>query len=256
MRVAARSAVVLVAAVVLGGCGGGNGCGSSCTRVLFVGNSYTYVNDLPATFASLAESGHHPVETGMLAWGGATLGGHAIDAETRSALGASRWSDVVLQEQSQIPAVPSLRQTQMYPPARKLVAVVRDVGARPLFFVTWAHRDGWPEEGIPDYATMQAAVDAGYLEIAREQNVPVVPVGYAWWITLAQERGGTLWQEDGSHPTPEGTYLAACVFYAAVFRESPVGLAFQNGLPPEQAARLQKTAADVVLGHAAEWGLG
>ena len=33
-----------------------------CTRVFFLGNSYTSVNDLPATFASLAWSGGHRVE--------------------------------------------------------------------------------------------------------------------------------------------------------------------------------------------------
>ena len=64
-----------------------------------------------------------------------------------------------------------------------------------------------------------------------------------------------LWQDDGSHPTVAGTYLAACVFYASIFHESPVGLAYDAGLAKELAASLQQGAADTVLTDQAQWGL-
>ena len=91
--------------------------------------------------------------------------------------------------------------------------MIREAGATPVFFLTWAHRDGWPENGMDDYSSMQEAIDDGYLAIAREQNAAVAPVGYAWWALLHQDPEAALWQNDGSHPTVEGTYLAACVFY-------------------------------------------
>ena len=80
---------------------------------------------------------------------------------------SAKWNIVVLQEQSQIPAVDQFRQQQMYPAARTLVAMARDASAQPVFFLTWAHRDGWPENGLDDYGSMQAAIDDGYLAIAR-----------------------------------------------------------------------------------------
>jgi hypothetical protein len=239
------------------GCTGSSACdnpsSAACTRVLFIGNSYTFENDLPTMFATLAHSGGQSVETGIVAEGGATLAEHAASAETATALASKRWRFVVLQEQSEIPSVPEFRQDQMYPAARQLVGMVRDAGAAPVFFLTWAHRDGWPENGMPDYVSMQSAIDDGYLAIAAEQNATVAPVGYAWWTLLAEDPGAALWQDDGSHPTVEGTYLAACVFYATIFRESPLGLHYHAGLPGDEAATVQEIAANVVLTDSARW---
>jgi len=58
-----------------------------------------------------------------------------------------------------------------------------------------------------------------------------------------------LWQDDGSHPTEQGTYLAACVFYSVIFHQSPEGLTFTAQLPSETAQLLQKSAAHVVLNN-------
>src|SRR5258708_15766152 len=91
---------------------------SDCTRVLFLGTSYTYVNALPAGFGQLAWSGGHRVETGLQAEGGWTLQQHAEASSTASLIGGSTWRYVVLQEQSQLPASVSDRQASMYPAAK------------------------------------------------------------------------------------------------------------------------------------------
>ena len=133
--------------------------------------------------------------------------------------------------------------------------MVRDQGAQPIFYLTFAHQGGWPEEGLPDYQSMQSAIDDGYLQIAGQLGVPVAPVGAAWQTVVDGSSAPSLWQPDGSHPTAGGTYLAACVFYAAIFRESPVGLGDEDGLPESEAHTLQSVAASTVLGDPAEWGL-
>jgi hypothetical protein len=102
---------------------------------------------------------------------------------------------------------------------------------------------------------MQTAIDTGYLGIANQLGVPVAPVGVAWEAVVGQASHPPLWQSDGSHPTVSGTYLAACVFYATIFRESPVGLGDDGGLPAAQARDLQVVAAATVLGDPTEWGL-
>jgi hypothetical protein len=247
-------AVAMPVAVVLGGLyvtrtPTNPGCaslpsGATCTRILFVGNSYTAVNDLPTMFATLAWSGGHHVDTGALDPGGATLADHVSAPETTATLGSSRWNIVVLQDQSEQPASDYARQTEMYPAARQLVALVRAAGARPVYYVTFAHRDGWPEYGLSTYAAMQAAIDVGYRGIAAEQQATVAPVGDAWAVVVAREADPALWQADGSHPTTKGTYLAACVFYASVFGQSPVGLSYHGDLSGDEAAKLQAVAAD------------
>jgi hypothetical protein len=64
-----------------------------------------------------------------------------------------------------------------------------------------------------------------------------------------------LWQDDGSHPTTKGTYLAACVFYASIFGKSPAGLKFHADLSDSDAAQSQEAGAGTVLGDPSKWGL-
>jgi len=220
---------------------------SSTTRILFIGNSYTYVNNLPKMFANLSKSGGHRVETAMSAKAGWTLSDHVKFADTMDQWESSTWDIVILQEQSQIPASDIFREQEMYPAARVLVAKIRELGATPLFFLTPAHLDGWPEEGLPDYASMQAQINIGYWGIANELNAPVAPAGIAWSTVRGQNPELTLWQSDGSHPAEQGTYLTACVFYAVIFHESPQGINYRGNLSKEVAQILQKIASQTVL---------
>jgi hypothetical protein len=220
---------------------------NACTRVLFLGNSYTFVNDLPNTFASLARSGGYKVEVDMSAQGGWTLANHLQSPESLDAIQSKAWDFVVLQEQSQIPAVELSRTQAMYPAARELVRRIRQQGASPVFFITWAHRGGFPENGMNDYASMQAQINAGYSAIAQELGARIAPVGSAWQTAVDGHPELELWQADGIHPTEQGTYLAACVFYAAIFHESPRGLRYRAGLPKATAETLQTLASQAVL---------
>jgi hypothetical protein len=235
-------------------CTPGPGPGS-CLRILFIGNSYTYVNDLPDMFTRLAKAGGHRVETGTAAQGGWTLSAHAGSAETLNKLKSSKWDIVVLQEQSQVPAFEQARTTTMYPAGRLLVRQIEAGGATPIFFLTWGRRDGLPENGLSGYETVQSRLTDGYLRIAQELGVPVAPVGEAWLTAKGKDPDLELWQGDGSHPTEQGTYLAACVFYAAIFRQSPEELSYLARVPKKTASVLQTTAAVVVLNDPKRWNL-
>jgi len=240
----------LIFILVLSSCASAYNCDAqdiSCTRILFIGNSYTFVNDLPNTFAKLAKAGKHKLEVGMAAQGGLTLADHVKSTDTLNALNSQKWTYIVLQEQSQIPSVQQSRTYTMYPAARTLVKQIRDIGATPLFFLTWAHRAGWQGYGMRDYESMQVQINNGYYGIAQELNVSVAAVGSAWLAAVRAHPELTLWQEDGSHPSEEGTYLAACVFYAVIFKESPVGLTYRANLSKDIATTLQTIASKTVL---------
>jgi len=250
--------LLLAILIALSGCAHEPNCTDNpelCTKVLFIGNSYTYVNDLPGVFTELAESGHHPVETGLLAQGGWTLADHVNNSDTQTELAAKQWDYVVLQEQSIVPALEQSRTQYMYPSARTLVQMIRDNGAEPVFFMTWGHRDGAPDFGVKDYESMQDGIIFGYLTIANELGVPVAPVGSAWKQIREEYPGINLWQDDGSHPNENGTYLAACVFYAVIFQESPEGLTYTAQIPADTAQTLQSIAASVVLADPAYWNI-
>jgi hypothetical protein len=102
---------------------------------------------------------------------------------------------------------------------------------------------------------MQLQINAGYLGIARELNARISPVGIAWAEAWRQNPQVELWQADGIHPSPQGTYLAACVFYAVIFQESPEGLSYKSDLSKEQARRLQSIAGDTVLNDKTKWNI-
>ena len=107
---------------------------------------------------------------------------------------------------------------------------------------------------MPDYASMQASIDDGYSVIARELQAAVAPVGFAWMARVTESLDPDLWQDDGSHPSIAGTYLAACVFYARIFAQSPIGLKYNAGLSSQAAAELQQVAFTTVLTDPSMWG--
>lgn len=237
-------AVILLAAA---GCAPAASCGGSepAQRILFLGNSYTYTNDLPGMFTRLACAGGHKVETAMVAEGGWSLDDHVHSNQTQAKIKEQKWDYVILQEQSEIPAVDRDREASMYPAARVLAGWIRAAGAQPMLFMTWAHRDGLSVGSTSlDYAAMQNEIYWGYLGIANELNIPYAAVGSAWQRARSQAQPLDLWQSDGSHPNEQGTYLAACVFYEAIFHQSPQGLTYTAGLPKETAKTLQDLAAE------------
>ena len=184
----------------------------STKRMLFIGNSYTYCNDLPAMVAQLAAAGGKPVDVHQVTAGGVTLEWHAQNEVTLAKLHETDWDIVVLQEHSIRPIQDTPKMTQA---AAALQSIIASTGAQTVLYMTWA-RQHFPE--------MQAGLARVYIALAQEIGARVAPVGLAWEAVLAADPSLALHTEDQSHPTPLGSYLAACVFYATFFGESPVGL--------------------------------
>lgn len=185
--------------------------------VLFVGNSYSF--GVPKEFSKVAAAHGNNVRIGHSTYGGWTLGQHAENEATLKKIRAGRWDIVVLQEQSEIPAM-SARKTAaaMFPPLRKLVIEVRQHGAIPVLYQTWGRRDGDPKVRNDDFLAMTARLRAGYHAASvNAGGVVVVPVGDAWEHEFSAGRGGPLFIVDGSHPTEAGNCLTASVFYDTFF---------------------------------------
>jgi hypothetical protein len=231
--------------VVFSGCS--NQGVTPAKSVLFIGNSFTSVNDLPATFTQLAKSGGMAVVTGMCAPGGYRLNRHISDPATLKALDSRKWDIVVLQEQSQVPAIENERDSNMYPAVRGFNERIRKAGSVPLLYMTWGRKDGCPEIGYSDYSSMQEKLIEGYNGIAAELSIEVAPVGIAWKTVVERRPYMAMWASDGVHPSPAGTYLAAAVFYAVIFHQSPAGLNFTGSLTSGDAGFLQGVAAETVL---------
>jgi hypothetical protein len=251
--------IQLILVLFLAGCGILEGLQDLTSQnridVLFIGNSYTSSNGLPDMFEKMAQSGGYRVQVAMMAPGGWTLTDHSISVETLEKIRGNEWEFVVLQEQSVIPSLVDSRERQMYPAVRQLHDEIKAVGADTVLFMTWGRRDGLPDEGHRDFASMQAALEAGYLKIGNELNLAIAPVGFAWENGLRSASQLDLWVKDGSHPTREGTYLAACVLYGVIFGQSPEGIGYTAGIDHDQGLWFQTLAAESIADYSELWNL-
>jgi hypothetical protein len=236
-------------------------------KFLFVGNSFTFVNKLPATFAGMAKASRRKVAAYFFGIGGASFQSHWNNPNLPRIVNWTKWEAITMQEQSMF--LSQLRQTYSASSvqyAEKLYNYTFRQNANTVaLFLTWGYENGNPSfmTGLDDnYSKMQTRLSSGYnytlaaLEKIRDNtrgdaSIIISPVGNAWAIAQAQERfRGKLWQLDGMHPLPCGTYLAASVFYAKLFGESPVGNRFRiKGVSGADGNILQQIAADVVLGN-------
>lgn len=229
--------------------------------MLFIGNSYTYVNDLPNTMRLLALSLGDTVTVASSAPGGYNLFQHSTYAPTVSAIASQPWDFVVMQEQSQLGALPpDVTTTELG--ATQLVSLIEEnyECTYPVFYMTWGRQNGDAQncDNFPymcTYNGMQQALRDNYVTLAQDNDAYVSPVGVAWKQVRDTHPLINLYDPDASHPSPAGTYLAACVFYCTLFQESCVPATYAAALPPDTAAILRSIASSVVLGDITEWNL-
>jgi hypothetical protein len=199
-------------------------------KILFIGNSFTQRNNLPGLVAELAAARGVRIEHDLISVGGASLRAHWNAGRAAKAIETGRYDYVVLQEQSTLPVKNARRMAEN---VRLFDEAIKRGGARTVLYMTWARRHT-PEA--------QEAITEAYNAIGKELGAIVVPVGAVWQHFLATHDKPLLHDRDGSHPTLAGTYLAACVFLAALLKESPVGTESSAKLPREERALLQAAA--------------
>ena len=236
------------------------------TSVLFVGNSYIYTQNLPGTLYNLALAGGDTIYHESSTPGGYTLQGHSTNSTTLTKITSRDWDFVVLQEQSQKPSFPPAQvASETYPYAEVLVDSIKSnyECSEPLFFMTWGRRDGDAQncQFYPPLCTFQGMngrLRESYLEMSSDNNATAAPCGAAWHQMSIDNPTffSGLYSGDGSHPSAWGTYLNACVFYATIFRESPVGIPYYSSIGQQDAEDLQQLAEDIVLDSLSSWYIG
>lgn len=200
-------------------------------KVLFIGNSFTARNNVPVLIAQLAEAHGRELQHRLISAGGASLRMHWNKGDAQQAIQETRYDYVVLQEQSTLPVKNAVR---MHENVRLFDEAIKASGAKTALYLTWARQNA-PET--------QATITTAYTAIGEELGAKVVPVGIAWQNFTRKHKQPVLYDQDQSHPTLAGSYLAACVFFAVLFGKSPAGIASKmQGLTQAEAELLQKTA--------------
>ncbi len=232
------------------------------TNVLFIGNSYTFVNNLPQTLADIALSKGDSLVYDMNTPGGYTFNLHTTNTTTLSKINSQPWDFVVLQEQSQLPSFDPIQvATDVFPFARHLDSLIleNDSCTETVFYMTWGRKNGdlsncsvYPP--VCTYSGMQQRLRESYLEMAQNNHASVSPVGIAWKYIVDNYPAINLYQTDESHPSVHGTYLAACVFYSTLFHKSAIGSSYLlPGISPSDGLILQTIGSLTVLDSLSMW---
>lgn len=223
-------------------------------RALFIGNSYTYMNSLPELINQIAISKGNSLIYESHTPGGSTLMQHASNSNVQSLLNATEWDYVILQEQSQNPSFPPLQvASQVYPYAESLCEYIREANpcTDPVFFMTWGRENGDSQNcaaypPICTYEGMQDRLTESYTEMAQNNESLLAPIGIAWKDLREQHPEINLYSSDGSHPSIQGSYLAACVFYAVLFDDSATNNYTPTNLNINEAQLIQTFANNAV----------
>ena len=193
----------------------------------FLGNSYVYYNNLADQLTGLSLSLPGAViNTGHHLHGGFSLRRHLEDGHLSDIFrplpdGDDGWDVVIVQEHSRLGVPYSDEATgalgnpdPFFASASEVVDLALEHGAEVMFYMTWA------KEKFPNQISLLAEA---YTEAGRRLDATVTPVGLAWDRVRQERPDIKLFHPDGSHPSPAGTYLSACVFYSQLTGTPPFG---------------------------------
>ncbi|MGV3697983.1 DUF4886 domain-containing protein [Flavobacterium sp.] len=230
-------------------------------KVLFLGNSYTYANNLPQMISQLAASTGDILIYDSNLIGGYTLEDHFASTVSRNKILSNDWDYVVLQEQSQRPAfiIPSafmggFSNLKTFIGQNKPCAQVTS-------FMTWGYLNGDSQNCASNptactYTGMQNLISDRYMQMSEIFDSEVTPAGAVWKFVKENYPEINLYVPDGSHPSLEGSYLAACCFYTSLFRKDPTLISNNYGLDSGTASIIKNATKSIVFDQMANWYIG
>jgi hypothetical protein len=233
--------------------------GQDTLRALFIGNSYMGVNNLPSIVSDLSSSLGDVLLFDSNTPGGQTFQNHAANPINYQKMAEQPWDYIILQGQSQEPSFPYEQvNTQTLPYAVQLADSAKAIQpcSQINYFMTWGRQNGDPQwDSINTFDKMNGRLRDAYLRIADSANAAVSPVAVAWKYVRDNYPVINLYQQDGSHPSLTGSYLAACVFYSALYHKPSTGSAYNPGIDHADALLIQQIASTIVLDSLPTWKL-
>lgn len=229
-------------------------------NVLFIGNSYTEVNNLPQMVSDIARSMGDNMTYSSNTPGGCTFSVHCTN-ESMQLICQGGWDVVVLQEQSQLPSFPQGQvEGEVFPYAEQLVDSIyaHNPCAEPMFYMTWGRRDGDQQNAqyfpvLGTYEGMDSMLCLRYTYMAETYDASLCPVGRVWRYLHDNHPDINLYASDGSHPSQAGTYAAACAFYTLIFHRDPTPISYNGNLTPVDAINIRNAVRTVVYENLTQW---
>ncbi len=244
LRTASRLAIVFS---LLFGCTGESGAEpepkgrpAKGMRVLFIGNSLTYANDLPLMVQALARSAGQEMYVEAVTYGGYNFEDQWNQGTALKALERMKWDFVVMQ---QGPSSLVENREDMRKWAKRFAPKIQKAGARQALYMVWPALDR-----VAYFDDVREA----YSLAAQDVKGIFIPAGEAWRAAWRRDPKAPLYSSDDFHPSTAGTYTAALSIYGMLTKKPvqglPAKLELANGgkvdLPQALAALLQESAAE------------
>ena len=194
---------------------------SAQEKILFIGNSFTFYWNLPSLVESMAKEKGISLDIYQSTAGSATLKDHwdgNRGLSTKKIIVNNNFSTIILQDHSTSPLLKTNESKEYF---NRFIKLINNKKSEVIIYGTWTYLAnpliGKSFKGIDP-------IQYALKPIAEKTNSKLAPVGTAFRIFQQKHPEISVFTSDNKHPSPVGTYLAACVFFKMLTGESPLGL--------------------------------
>lgn len=229
------------------------------TKILFLGNSFTGWNEMPNMVKSYGDSTNVEIYVDTYLLYGRSLYEISIAAALETKIKSKDWDFIVMQDSPYRIAYPDdfANSNPLYPAIQRIkhLALLNNESTKFVFFLPWAYEDGqyWVEPDGDDYFEMQRKVIENTIEIGEIFELLIAPVGFAWNALIYSGNEIKLFEDDLTHPTVEGSYLAASVIFSTIFNLPVTNNSYSAEISSENASYMQNIATESVFNSSFNW---
>ena len=226
-------------------------------KILFIGNSYTHMNEMPKLLQKMADKAGKDVIIERNTQSGGSFEIHSQREDMYQAINRRAWDYVILQgysrelshsaEHIDSNTVPYLNQITDSVYANNSCTNI-------MFYMTWGYESGYLDrEEVNSFDKMTDSIAKGYTYLGELFKVPVVPVGLVW-RQVRKSSSIDLYAPDRAHPSKNGSYLIASTFYNAIFGESNDNV-YTSSITSENAEIIKKEAKNFIASNREKYNL-
>ena len=189
-------------------------------KVLFIGNSYTQMNQMPTLLKKIIDKSGNNAIVEESTEPGASFKIHSERTEMYNKINSRKWDYIVLQGYSrELTFDNNYIDTATVPFLNKIIDSIYSNNSctNILLFMTWGYDKGFlSRDEINTFDKMADRIEKGYFYLAKIYNIPVVPVGVVW-KSVRKETNIDLYASDSAHPNINGSFLIATTFYNFIY---------------------------------------
>ena len=230
------------------------------TSILFIGNSHTYVNNLPQIVKRIADSKEDAIEVSQSAMGGYKFYQHVPNQQTLQIINERKWDYVVLQEGIYSTLPNDLAKDQSYPFALMLKDKIRAIcpDTKLVLYMVQSYQYGTsyrcPEDPVVcTYEGMYSRLMENNYNIGNLIDADMAPCTVIWDEIRNTDSSLQLWADDYYHPSPLGSYISACAIYATIFKKDLKNVYIPPDIHSETARLIHDKVNEIILDDSSGW---